>query len=224
MSVKNSISIALTKKDSDIIEWLNMLQENQLNPATWVQAVLLAEVAGQDIDVGGVYVVAPKKKTASLGLFGDDTVQKQVSTIYGWHIRGFDGAYVPGSVFNITVTRPIIAYVIENYLCGRRTISRYMKAVLRKHIRRLPSLPNEPPKFLNVEDIFFLYERYFPKFDARKYGSQRKSISLHKVEHQIQTSDIVTDSEIKKDDSLFISSPSLNMSVPKKNPLLEYIS
>lgn len=223
----------MTKKDTDIIEWLNMLQSNQLNPATWVQAVLLAELAGQDIDAGGVYIAPPKKKASSLGLFGDDTVQKQETPTYGWNVRGFDGAYVPGSVFNLIISRPIILYVVNEKLRGRRMMSRYLKAVLRKHIRKLTTPPNEPPKYQNIEDIFILCEEHFPKFDARKYGrkkneAQPSPASVHPKE---------TDEALLSDDPTHGSSLTENMRTTKigvepnppsppqkKNPLLGYIS
>ena len=160
----------MTKRDTDIIAWLNMLQANGLNPATWVQATLLADAAGQSIDIGGIYVPLQKKRTSTIGLFGDDTEPKQETVEYGWQVRGLDRTYVPGSIFTISVSRPIISYLFEDILGGRRMKSRYIKAILRKYIRKLSQPPNELPKTQYVEDIFILYERFFPKFDAKKYG------------------------------------------------------
>lgn len=173
-SEKNTIGFALTKKDTDLIEWLNMLQDNCMEPATWVQAALLAELAGQDLDIGGVYVPPPKKKSASTRLFGDDTVSKELAPSYGWNVRGVDGAFIPGSVYTINITRPIVLFAIENCLSGRLMMSRYLRAILRKRIRHLVQPPNELPKVQDIEDIFILYEGFFPGFDPRKPFAGRK--------------------------------------------------
>ena len=173
-SEKNTIGFALTKKDTDLIEWLNMLQDNGMEPATWVQAALLAELAGQDLDIGGVYVPPPKKKPTSARLFGDDTAPKEPAPSYGWNVRGIDGAFIPGSVYTINITRPIVLFAIEDCLSGRLMMSRYLRAILRKRIRRLSQPPNELPKVQDIEDVFILYERFFPGFDPRKPFTGRK--------------------------------------------------
>ena len=173
-SEKNTIGFALTKKDTDLIEWLNMLQDNCMEPATWVQAALLAELAGQDLEIGGVYVPPPKKKPASTRLFGDDTTSKELAPSYGWNVRGVDGAFIPGSVYTINITRPIVLFAIENCLSGRLMMSRYLRAILRKRIRHLSQPPNELPKVQDIEDIFILYEGFFPGFDPRKPFAGRK--------------------------------------------------
>lgn len=173
-SEKNTIGFALTKKDTDLIEWLNMLQDNGLEPATWVQAALLAELAGQDLDIGGVYVTPPQKKATSARLFGDDTAPKESSPVYGWNVRGLGGAFIPGSVYTINVTRPIVLFAIEDCLSGRLMMSKYLRAILRKRIRRLLQPPNELPKVQDIEDVFILFERFFPGFDARSYSTGRK--------------------------------------------------
>ena len=129
-----------------MIEWLNMLQDNGLEPATWVQAALLAELAGQDLDIGGVYVPPTKKKSPSTRLFGDDTAHKEASPAYGWNVRGLGGAFIPGSVYTINVTRPIVLFAIDDCLSGRLMMSKYLRAILRKRIRRLLQPPNELPK------------------------------------------------------------------------------
>lgn len=173
-SEKNTIGFALTKKDSDLIEWLNMLQDNGMEAATWVQAALLAELAGQDLDIGGVYVPPSKKKSTSTRLFGDDTVSKEPAPAYGWNVRGVDGTFIPGSVYTINITRPIVRFAIEDCLSGRLMMSKYLRAILRKRIRHLSQPPNEPPKVQDIEDVFILYERFFPGFDPRKPFTGRK--------------------------------------------------
>lgn len=235
MSAQERIGFTLTKKDTDIIEWLNMLQANDLSPATWVQLILLAEQAHQEVDAGGVYIPSPKKSVASLGLFGDDTVQKDSPTVYGWNIRGTDGSFVVGSAFTVRITRPIVMYIVNKYLVGRRMQSRYIKAILRKHIRHLSQPPHEPPIMQNVEDIFVLYEEHFPKFDARKYGSRsKKEVSPRRsavVSSPPPVGDSLADEKKQpKMQSVISESPVSTVGVtaseprPAKNPLLTYIN
>lgn len=141
-----------------------MLITNNFNPATWIQAVLLSEIAGQTIDAGGIYYQPTKRINPSQTLFGDDTIPNQKPTQYGWEIRSPNGFYIPGSIVTIRITRPIVEYALSTTLIGKRRTSPYIKAILRKHIRKLSHLPNEPPKDDHIEDIFITYEQYFKEF------------------------------------------------------------
>lgn len=212
-----------------MIEWLNMLQDNGLEPATWVQAALLAELAGQDLDIGGVYVPPTKKKPHSTRLFGDDTAHKEASPAYGWNVRGLGGAFIPGSVYTINVTRPIVLFAIDDCLSGRLMMSKYLRAILRKRIRRLLQPPNELPKVQDIEDVFILYEGFFPKFNPRnsvpgKKPSQKSRISPSRptsaeagLAQTPQTRSIAQDEEGAKEDN------GGNVEITK-NPLLAYIN
>lgn len=230
-SKRKTIGFALTNRDNDIIEWLNMLQANDMNPATWVQAILLSELAGQSIDAGGVYT-APAKKKAGAMLFGDDTVTESKSISYGWNVRGSDGVYKPGSVFVLVSSRPIMDYVIDKFVNSRRMKSRYLRAILRKHIRKLKQAPNEPPINQNIEDIFVLYEEYFPDFNPAKYVSgerlsvTRRTDKEERVAPEFESTSFQSEYPVTSPltASSIESSPSSPVpEAPKKNPLLSHI-
>lgn len=211
-----------------------MLQDNKLHPATWVQATLLAELAEQAIDVGGVYVPPLNKRSVVQGLFGDDTIVKERALSYSWANRGQDGTYIPGSIFHCRVTRPIVAYLFQELIGNRRMKAGYIRAILRKHIRKLSQPPNEPPKEQNIEDIFILYEKYFPKFDASKYPSERQREEGRDVDRSpVQVSsgkqgavsaapaELADDFMLERSASDQCPSPPLKS---KRNPLLDYIN
>lgn len=164
---KLSVGISLMENDKDIIAWLNMMREENQKVRTWVQAILLAELAGIPLDAGGVYVppkAKPKAKSSNI-LFGDDTTaSKPKVKKASWEVKGDSGEFVVGSMLVIVISRPVILEALER--ANRSKTSTYIKAVLRKHIRKLDAPPNEPPEDVNVEDLFVLYEDHFKKQES----------------------------------------------------------
>lgn len=161
------INICFTKKDKDLIAWVNMLIREGLSPASWVQAILLSEVLGLGIDAGGVYVPTSDKgrsarPQSSMPMFGDDTVDEPVvekdDGPSRWEKKGDADEYRVGTILSIRVTRGVMSDVLDKLKLHRKRISPYAKAVLRKHIRKLSSGPDQPPAASQIQDLFVLYE------------------------------------------------------------------
>jgi len=127
-----------TKYDLDILAWVNMLKENQMSPATWIQAVIVSESKKSRLDIGSVVPVPPPPPKPSL--FGDDT--KPTS------------AYVVGSRLNIRVTRGIVQEALRQIVGENEMTAPIIKMILRKNIGFLSQPPNIPPDPAQLRDFF----------------------------------------------------------------------
>lgn len=153
-----TININFTKNDRDLLAWVNMLRDKKLSPATWIQAILLSEALGLDIDAGGVWVseINARPRPGPL-MFGDDRASNNANS----NSSSPNKVFGPGNRLVIRVTRPIMLALLRDTAKKRSKIGPYTKAVLRKHIRKLPSAPNQPPQDSQIQDIFALYEDKF---------------------------------------------------------------
>jgi len=172
------ISICFSQNDRELIAWVNMLRAEKQSVSAWVQALLLAEDVGVDIDAGAVYVpeINPavrlniKPIPAKSVMFGDDTEPKQTKPAikFGWQIRGEAGEITAGSILSIRVTRPVIIALIDALKQTHKRLGPYIKAVIRKKIRTLDRGPNIAPDESQIRDIFALYEsRYVSPVSRR---------------------------------------------------------
>ena len=179
------VGFSLTKKDRDIAAWLNMLTEKKLSPATWVQAVVLSEICGKELDIGSVYVPDKTNRPSTL-MFGDDTEEEEEEKVkYNWATRGKNGEYVVGSVFTMKVTQPIMIYIFETVLNHRKKLGSFIKVMIRKHLRKTSRPMSEPPKNAdNINDIFILYENLVKGYrtPSRKSPAQKQKTSEPKKE------------------------------------------
>ena len=156
------INICFSEKDKELIAWANMVREDGQSINTWIQAVLLAEAVGENLDAGAVYVPKDKRRPPSSNVFGDyrqpsNTKKKPVS---GWQIRGADGEFVAGSIISVRVTRPVMVGLIDSLHHSHKRIGPYAKAILRRKIRKLDSGPNIPPDESQIQDIFALADAH----------------------------------------------------------------
>lgn len=211
-----SIGILITKKDKEIADWLNMLLKEEMNPRTWVQALLLTEIVGKPIDAGGVYIpqnVKPSSHNGTL-MFGDDTEDDEMLSTTnqgrGRNCRGPNGEFVIGSVFTIRITRPIMLNAIEYLKDRNKKIAPYIKFSIRQQLRILPQGPNQPPNERDIQDIFIIYEDFFSK---KKRKPQNKEAIAEK---QLLTS--------KPKPVEITQLHQAGKPEKKKNPLLNYIT
>lgn len=130
-----NICLYFTKYDTDIIEWANMLRENGLSPATWIQAAVVSEYKQSRLDIGSVVPITPSKTA----LFGDDTRS---------------GKYAVGSRLNIRVTRKIVLEALNHIIKENEMTAPVIKMILRKNIGFLSRLPNLPPDPMQLRDFF----------------------------------------------------------------------
>lgn len=170
MSKAQYINICFSDRDKELIAWANMIREDGQSVNSWVQAILLAEAVGADIDAGAVYVPKNRVKPAPRGsvMFGDDRkpAKPKNKTASGWQVRGDNGEIVAGSIISIRVTRPVILGLLDNLRQSRSRIGPYAKAILRKRVRKLDAGPNIIPDDTQVQDMFALYEDRYTSLQA----------------------------------------------------------
>ena len=133
-----SICLYFTKYDTDILAWVNMLRENGLSPATWIQAAIVSEDRQSKLDIGSVVPTPPPSPKSAL--FGDDTRA--------------EGSYVIGSRLNIRVTRKIVQDALGRVVGEREMTAPVIKMILRKNIGFLSQFPNVPPDPMQLQDFF----------------------------------------------------------------------
>lgn len=133
-----SICLYFTKYDIDILAWVNMLRENGLSPATWIQAAIVSEDRQSKLDIGSVVPTSPPKAA----LFGDDTR------------RTANGSYVIGSRLNIRITRKIVQNALGRVVGDDEMTAPVVKMILRKNIGFLSQLPNIPPDPMQLQGFF----------------------------------------------------------------------
>jgi len=226
MAEQKVLNVVLTKRDSDLAAWLNMLKREGLSPRTWIQAILLADAVGEPIDAGGVCTkkqpahppLRPSRHQHETILFGDDS-EEDGQEGGGPPLSTEAFHFQPGQTVVITISRPVIQGLIQDLEDRGKLLSPYVKAVLRKHIRQLKSGPDEPPGTEHIEDLFVLHEERFVKAPTtRTHKSSRKKRNPSERE----------DTGPKKKTSHIVPAeqqpPSNPQTSPrKKNPLLDYI-
>lgn len=162
MSKPQYINICFLDRDKELIAWANMIRENGQSINTWVQAILLAEAVGENLDAGAVFIPKskPKASSVSAAMFGDDrsSAEAKEKKSSGWQIRGENGEIVAGSIISIRVTRPVMTALLDSLSQSHKRIGPYAKAVVRRKIRKLGSGPDVPPDESQAQDIFALYE------------------------------------------------------------------
>ena len=152
------MNLRLTKSDGDIVEWLNMLAMAGVSTRSWIQAILLAEYSHKPLDTGRLPArssVRPKSPPISAPnlMYGDDDPSETpVRRVNGQRL------YQTGDVFMLRITRPFVVYVLRDIGTKTPRVASYVKAVLRKHIKRDTSGPGRYPDYPCIEDFFTLVE------------------------------------------------------------------
>lgn len=219
-----SFGLALTSKDGDIIEWLNMLERSNQKPRRWIQAILIAKEFGLELDAGSV---APAENLGP-------------SDIYSWTLRD-DGKYVPGSVLNISISRPIIRYIIEDLKKRGIKVSPFIKQSIRE---RIHIGANHPPDENAADDVLEFYSwrplsrSLFTQFPAKETYRvpQRKRVEAGE---RTETAELRTNQEIpgraaeemaenladinKAEEKLAERTAEEMKPERKRNPILDYI-
>ena len=220
--------ISLGKADGDLIYWANMLRENSVSVATWIQAVIVAEANKSLLNVGSIYYlnkVKPVRKPVGRQmqdeeLFGDDTEdeQKKPKGRNGWTVRGDDNSYIVGSVIVIRVTREAVLGSIKKLKRKKKVSSAYYKAIIRKHLKYVRSPDDELlPDPAKAEEIFALSDIFHIKEETDEIESSYRPVVRKKPVKKEPPSE---KSEKEPD---FPEEPAIE-SKPMVNPLLQYIS
>ena len=167
MAKEYTISLFLTEKDTAIIDWLNMLRRYGEEQAVWVKAVIVAYFANQPLDTG-IVGKQEKKRNPQNQYFGDDTETKPqiIKVTQGRRTEKNEVAVGTVFSFHIAEQEELVAYLMKDVIEGKRKTSRLIKAILRNYIQQ--GEREQPPKTKNVQDIFELYDKFFPGFKRRK--------------------------------------------------------
>lgn len=234
MSKVQYIYLYFNKNDQDILAWTNMIKESGQSLNTWVQGILVAEVAREDLSIGAVFI-PPQTQTLHLttprqtsNLFGDDTTTlKEEERITGWNVRGENGKLKNGSILSIKVTRPIVQVAMEEAKRNHKRLGSYIKAIIRKKMTILSVGPNQPPNQADAMDVFFLCEgkirRKFPDNRTQKPSQQKPKPQQQREEGRAtennQNKPTPKPQQTKPQEKPIPSEPKQK----KKNPLLNYI-
>jgi len=218
------INIYFTKEDKEILAWANMIRENNLNLSTWIQAILVAENAGCELDIGTISTPVKTNPTViqqspKPSLFGDDTISEKKKKKTGWNIRGENGKLKEGSVLSIKVTRQEVQDAMYATKRKHKRLGTYIKALIRKKLRSNPSETDRLPDKADAADAFALYAS---KQRNVQNSTTKKNNTLPKQEppQQKQTyhkEEQKTSIQKKKPEEKQQEEPK------KKNPLLNYI-
>jgi len=204
-----------------------MLRHEGMKPSTWIQAILLSDTVGEKIEAGGVYIPTKKKKRTGSLMFGDDTETDTEPSIVKskWSVRAKNGDYLPGSTLVLRISRPVIKDTLMYIRQKHSKLAPYIKAILRKHIRKLNTGPNEPPEPEAIQDIFVIYESWFRDkgyVQINKQSYQQKREKKNTKETPEHTSSQRTKDMPKEKTQKTTESETQTPPKPK-NPLLQYI-
>lgn len=145
MGKRVNIGIYIGPEDSDIAAWFNLLQENKLNRARWVQGLFAAYAMQKSLPIGTVNPYAPLIRNEEVGesrgedqLFGLGSSQSEILKRdrygYGWQIRGPHREFIIGSVINISISKAEILPVIEEAWKNGHRLATFLKALIRKNL------------------------------------------------------------------------------------------
>jgi len=228
------INIYFTKEDKEILAWANMIRENNLNLSTWIQAILVAENAGFELDIGTISIPV-KAESATIqqspkpSLFGDDTILEKKKQKTGWNIRGENGKLKEGSVLSIKVTRQEVQDAMFVTKRKHKRLGTYIKALIRKKLRSSSSKTNRLPDKANASDVFALYaskQKNVQSSTSKKNKTFSKQ-ELTQQKSQPQTGPQQKHARYKEEQKAFPqekkSEEKQHEEHKKKNPLLNYI-
>lgn len=157
---KQYINLYFTTDDKEILAWANMIRESNFHLSTWIQAILVAEIAGEDLNIGAIYTppYEPPYPLPNSNLLGDDTHLQKASSKSGWNVRGQNGKLKEGSILSIKVTRPIVQDAICIAKKTHNHLGAYIKTLIRKKLKNNPAKINLLPNKTDVFDLFVLCE------------------------------------------------------------------
>lgn len=145
MGKRVNIGIYIGPEDSDIAAWFNLLQENKMNRARWVQGLFAAYAMRKSLPIGTVNPYAPLIRNDETGesrgegpMFGLGSSQSEILKRdrygYGWQIRGPHREFIIGSVINISISKAEILPVIEEAWQNGHRLATFLKALIRKNL------------------------------------------------------------------------------------------
>ena len=153
MGKRVNIGVYIGPDDSDIAAWFNLLQENKLNRARWVQGLFAAYAMHKSLPIGTVNPYASLiRSEESEGrvegpMFGLGSSQSEIVKHdrygYGWQIRGPHREFIHGSVINISISKAEILPIIEEAWQNGHRLATFLKALIRKNLAygEQPSAP-----------------------------------------------------------------------------------
>lgn len=218
-----------------------MIRRNNLSLTTWLQAILVANLANEDIDIGYACVTAgknPSPQQQRSNLFGDDTKARS-SVRPGWNVRGENGELKEGSVLTIRVTRPIALDAIFETKKRHKNLGAYIKALIRKMLKNNPSDADRVPNKAEAIDVFSICEGKIRKRPSEnpqrkdvlpkpKHPKQRKHTPCQEQHQNDTSSNTCIQSQPRREDEQdkLQQKPADNkvkQQEKKRNPLLNYI-
>lgn len=181
-----------------------MLVAGNQSPRRWIQAILIANDRGLELDAGTVSlpIAAPAD---SFTFFGDAG--------YSWVKRGANREFIPGSILNVSITRPSVAAIIQTLKNRGQRISPFVKAVIRQHIQ---TGPNQLPDPNDAANILIL---------NGAESSEQKAEKPHKIPKTYKTERYrLYHPEEAEHGQTQKKKGKQQRSQPQKNPLLDYIN
>lgn len=169
-----TLSLAIGKNDTDIMNWFNMIQHSGQSRSRWVGALLLAYVQGEVVPTGNCLKTSleslPKPAVKQVASTAPFQLKQSAKKSYGWSHRDVNGDFTVGSSVAIKLSNKKMITALKTVKAGEIPVSYVVRAMIRRGFSGVDR--DIMPDSSNIEKYYHRgeFEHYEALMDAQLNG------------------------------------------------------